>query len=420
MNKRWQLFTDMPVFMCGFRPFFVLTAASATLFMLAWLLMLHGGVSLDVPGGSLLWHGHELIFGVVAASIVGFVLTAVPEFTQTQPVGRKVLVRLVLLWLAARLAYVLAGVWPTWLGLWPAALLNVALWLLVLMTIIPMVWRAPERRHVSFAWALGALLLLEAGYFIALAVHADALAWLRLAVGVIMALIVLAASRVSMAVVNGLIEQGRPGQPDPGDVGYLARPPRRNLAIFCVATCSLVEFVLGASPVTGWTALAAAAAMLNLLNDWHVGKPLFTRWALMMYGFYWLIAIGYALMGAAWLGVPLLPSAGRHVLMAGAMGLSMFTIMALVGRIHAGLWLDRRWWLPATAVVLVLAVVLRALAGVVGIMSMANTLLLVSGVLWAGCFALYLLMTWRTLTGQRTDGLQGCAEPVGRSGNGFF
>ena len=400
--------------MCGFRPFFVLTAASAVAMMAVWLSMLRGVLPASMPGGSLLWHGHELIFGFVTASIAGFVLTAIPEFTKTPPIGGPALARLVLLWVAARPAYALAGWWPAWLGLWPAALLNLALWVLLLARVAPAVWRDPERRHVSFAWALGAMALLQAGYFVALAMGGDAMAWLRMAVGVVMVLIVIAASRVSMAVVNGLIEQGRPGRPDPGDVGYLARPPRRNLAIFCIAACSVVEFALGHNAVTGWTALAAAAAMLNLLNDWHVGRPLFTRWALMMYSFYWLVALGYGLMGAAWLGAPLLPSAGRHVLMAGAMGLSIFTIMAMVGRIHAGLWLDRRPWLPITVAVLVLATLIRATAGVYAAASWMWPLLLVSGVLWAGCFAVYLVITWPVLTGPREDGLFGCDEPQGR------
>jgi len=400
--------------MCGFRPFFVLTAASAVVMMAVWLLMLRSLLPATMPGGSLFWHSHELIFGFVTASIAGFVLTAIPEFTKTEPIGRPALLWLTLLWIAARLAYVLAGLWPAWLGLWPAALLNLALWAFLLMQLTPAVWRDAERRHLSFIWALGAMALLQAGYFVALAIGGDAMAWLRVAVGVVMMLIVIAASRVSMAVVNGLIEQGRPGQPDPGDIGYLARPPRRNLAIFCIGVCSVTEFALGHNPVTGWTALAAAAAMLNLLNDWHVGRSLFTRWALMMYAFYWLIALGYVLMGAAWLGAPLLPSAGRHVLMAGAMGLSIFTIMALVGRIHAGLWLDRRPWLPIAVVVLVLATLLRAAAGVGQAAQWALTLLTVSGALWAACFAVYLAMAWPVLTGPRADGLVGCDEPLER------
>jgi len=421
--------------MCGFRPFFVLTAASAIVLMLAWLCLWQGWLRVDFPGGSLLWHSHELIFGFASAAIAGFVLTAIPEFTQTPPIARAALLRVTLIWIAARLAYALAGVWSdlwslpgpgsesawlggawlTWLGLLPAAALNLGLWALLLKQVAPAVWRDPQRKHVSFAWALAALALLQQGFFLALPLQTDALAWLRAAVGVMMMLIVIAASRVSMAVMNGLIEQGRPGEPETQDVGYLARPPRRNLVVFCIAVCSLVEFALGHNAITGWTALAAAAAMLNLLNDWHVGKPLFaTRYAVMMYAFYWLVALGYALMGATWLGAPLTASAGQHVLMVGAMGLSIFTIMSMVGRIHAGLWLDRRPWIPCVAAGLALAALLRAGAGAGS--AWTQGLIWGSGLLWIACFAAYLCMTWSVLTGVRSDGQEGCAEPLGRSG----
>lgn len=407
-----------PVFICGFRPFFVLAASGAVLLMLSWLLILRGMLPGSLPGGSIVWHGHELIFGFVAAAICGFVLTAVPEFTQDQPVSCQRLIHLVLLWIAARLSWALAGLWPAWLGLWPVMLFNLGLWALLLASVAPSLWRGPERRHLSFFWALSTLTVLEAGFFIALLVQADALAWLRMAVGVALILIVMVNSRVSMVVVNGLMEQGRPGEPEVEEVGYLARPPRRNLAIFCIASCSLTEFFYGHDPVSGWTALAASAAMLNLLNDWHVGRPLFTRWALMMYAFYWLIALGYALLGAAWLGAALLPSAGRHLLMAGAMGGSIFTIMAVVGRIHAGRWLDRRAWLPISFIVLIVAALLRASAGVFALASWTPNLLLASGLLWASCFALYLVMAWPVLTGPREDGLSGCDEPPGREVSG--
>ncbi|THF64126.1 NnrS family protein [Pseudothauera rhizosphaerae] len=400
-----------PVFMCGFRPFFVLAAGGAVLFMALWLLALGGRLpAWQPPGGIVLWHAHELVFGFAAAAVAGFTLTAIPEFTRTAPIPPRPLARLALLWLAARLAYALAGWWPAPLGMWPAALGSLALWALLLARIAPPVWRDPERAHLGFAWTMGALALLQAGFFAALAREGDALAWLHAAIGVLAMLIVIATSRVSMSVVNGYMEAGRPGAPAARAV-YLARPPRRHLAIFAIGMCTAVEFALGDDVVTGWTALAAATAMLNLLNDWHVGRPLFTRWALMLYASYWLIALGYGLLGAAWLGAPLAPSAGRHLLAAGAVALSIFAIMAMVGRIHAGLWLDRRPWLPAAAAALAAAALLRAWAGTWAAASSAPLLLTASGLLWAGAFAAYLWHAWPVLTGPRQDGRDGCAEP---------
>jgi len=56
--------TRHPLFSCGFRPFFVFTAASAVVFLAVWLLVLQGAAWLSgwqPPGGAMLWHGHEMI-----------------------------------------------------------------------------------------------------------------------------------------------------------------------------------------------------------------------------------------------------------------------------------------------------------------------------------------------------------------------
>lgn len=431
----------LPVLMCGFRPFFALTAVSAPLFMMIWLLSL-GGLDImpPLPGGLVLWHAHELIYGFGAASVAGFALTAIPEFTGTTPIARRPLAYLVLLWLLARVSYVLASWWWPAIGLWPAAACNLALWVGLLAQIMPPLWRDPERRHTSFAWAIAALAILQVGFFISLIMQGDfvqgmsahsehasvmvqaarlllgasAFAWLYAAVGAMMVLIIVAASRVSMSVMNNRVESGRLGgkEDDTQATVYLARPPRRYLAVFTIVLCSAVEFVAGADIITGWTALAAAAATLNLLNDWHIGRRLFTRWALMLYGSYWLIALGYGVMGASWLGAPITASAGRHLLMAGAMALSIFAIMNIAGRIHAGKWLDRRIWVPLVATAIVLAALLRAVAGAWMAAQFLMPLLVGSGVLWSAAFVVYVFYAGPVLLGERTDGQIGCAEPL--------
>ncbi len=61
-----------PVWMCGMRPFFLLTATSAVVLMLPWLLFL--GLGWPTPataGGPFAWHAHELLYGFALASVVG-------------------------------------------------------------------------------------------------------------------------------------------------------------------------------------------------------------------------------------------------------------------------------------------------------------------------------------------------------------
>lgn len=394
-----------PLFLCGFRPFFLATAGYAVFALAVWLGFLSG--LLPVPpfaGGMAAWHAHEMLYGFAIASVAGFLLTAIPEFTGSAGFGREKLVGLALLWLGGRIAFWSAG----WVGIWPAALLNTGLVVWLLALIAPRIWSDRTRRQLGFLYALGALALLEAGFFVAAAHGADAMRWLYAGNDVLMILIVMAVSRISMRVVNGGVNDE-----SPSDVEYLARPPRRNLATFTIALHAAAEFFLPGNAITGWLALAACAALLNLLNDWHIGRALFRRWVLMLYAIYWLMAAGYGLMGFSLLGAALPVSAGRHLLMSGAMSLAILTVMCIAGRNHSGHSTDRRIWVPVAAVGLACAALLRALSGSALAGPASSALLVASGVVWIGCFALYLAYSWRILAGPRPDDADGCAGPAG-------
>src|SRR5687767_11311532 len=92
------------LFSFGFRPFFLLAAAWAA-FALPTLL---GALALGAWPGEALplarWHAHEMLFGFVAATIAGFLLTAVPTWTGSRPVSGLPLAALAALWLAGRVA----------------------------------------------------------------------------------------------------------------------------------------------------------------------------------------------------------------------------------------------------------------------------------------------------------------------------
>ena len=99
-----------PLWLCGFRPFFVLTAAAAPLFISLWIAFLAFGLPLPaVVGGPFIWHTHELIFGFGLAAVAGFSLTSIPEFTASSPVDRPSVRLLTGLWLLGRLAFWTSG-----------------------------------------------------------------------------------------------------------------------------------------------------------------------------------------------------------------------------------------------------------------------------------------------------------------------
>lgn len=400
LNRQIHLLPDL--WICPFRPFFLATALSAVLGMALWLAVLSGWLPAPaMPGGLVLGHAHEMIFGFAAASIAGFLLTAVVEFTGCPPVGRAALLRMALLWLTGRLGWALSGV----VGFLPATVADLGFMGLLLFHIAGPLWRSPQRRHLSFFHTVLALGLCHGGLYAALLQGKDAMPWLHLATGLLMVLIVVALSRISMRLVNDVLQdQGGLAAP------YLARPPRRNLAIFTVGLFSLGEFALPPGSTTGWLALAAAAAVLNLLNDWHVGRALLQRWVFIAYLVYWCMGLGYALIGVGLLAGQPWGGAGRHLLLAGALGLAIYIVMVVAGRMHSGWGLDPRPWVPAAALLLLLAALTRSIAGLPAGAAHYPTLIQIAASLWLLAWGLYLARSLLVLALPRPDGRQGCEE----------
>ena len=154
---------------------------------------------------------------------------------------------------------------------------------------------------------------------------------------------------------------------------------------------------------------AAAAAIANLLNDWHVGRPLWQkRFPALLYAMYWCMALGYGALGAAqlgWLSGGM--SAGRHFLTMGAIGLGIFIVLSIAGRAHVGRPSDPGPWLGLGGAVLLLATLWRAMGAVHGV---GWPVLAGAALLWCVAFG---MLAWRVAPGlwlARTDGKTGCAD----------
>ena len=87
----------------GFRPFYLGGAGFGLIALALWLVALHGRIA---PGQGALtgvaWHVHEMLFGFVAAIVVGFLLTAVRAWTSRPTPTGVPLALLWLLWAAGR------------------------------------------------------------------------------------------------------------------------------------------------------------------------------------------------------------------------------------------------------------------------------------------------------------------------------
>ncbi|MDQ2163172.1 MULTISPECIES: NnrS family protein [Vibrio] len=87
----------------GFRPFFLLGSVYAVLAVTLWVWMFQTGQPSTLQVPALWWHVHEMLFGFAMAIVVGFLLTAVQNWTGINGTKHYRLAVLVALWLAPRI-----------------------------------------------------------------------------------------------------------------------------------------------------------------------------------------------------------------------------------------------------------------------------------------------------------------------------
>lgn len=89
----------------AFRPFFISASIFAAISMLVWWFNYPTATDSFSKIPSVYWHGHEMIFGYALATVTGFLLTAVMNWTGLNTASGKWLLLLFLLWLLARLGF---------------------------------------------------------------------------------------------------------------------------------------------------------------------------------------------------------------------------------------------------------------------------------------------------------------------------
>jgi uncharacterized protein involved in response to NO len=321
----------------GFRLFFPLGALYAALWPFLWVAVLGFDLPLARHVPPVLWHPHEMLIGAFGAALIGFVTTAVPEWTDSEPPRRHLLGPLFLLWGVGRCVGVLGFDRAGAVG----AVADV-LWLTALVVYVGHAgWR---RRTTSLAgltfWLLvllGAETATRIGFLTGDLTHsARGLAAVNLA---FLGLLGYALARVWAPVANLVLDPSGATSP------YRPHPGRRHLAPGLVAL-ALAGDLAGLSPeVRGFLALAAGAAFLDRAGEAFIGRAFLRAEMLSLFGSAALAGAGLLILGAARLGAPLPESTGLHLALMGGLGLSVLAVFSIAGLLHT----DRPLLLPPGA-----------------------------------------------------------------------
>ncbi len=377
----------------GFRPFFLLAGIHAAIAIPLWIAMLHG---FDLPPSLLpapAWHAHEMLYGFIAAAMAGFLLTAVPSWTNRRGYAGAPLAGLALVWLAGRVAMTI----PMGLSLLWAGLIDLVFLPALALTILPALLRSGNRRNLVFIGILGLLFVSNLHFHLS---GAAATAPLFLGLNAMLLLVTILSGRIVPAFTSAGLKQ----------LGHDIRIRRYQLvdraAQVAVVGVLLVDLIVPDSLYAAVMAAAAACLLVAQLSQWQSHRTLRIPlvWVLHV-GFLWLpIALG---LKAIWLiGIPISNTAWFHALTVGALATMIFGVMSRAALGHTG----RALVAPGAVVAAYYLLAGAALSRVFGPMLMpsAGSLWLVmAAALWCLAFMLFLVVYAPILCRPRIDGRPG-------------
>jgi uncharacterized protein involved in response to NO len=385
-------FSTHPIFLLGFRPFYLLAAMFAVVAMPVWLGIYFG----VIPAGGYLdgaaWHSHEMVFGFVTAVISGFLLTAVRNWTGLPTPSGGVLAALAALWLLGR-AFMLSG--PPML----AAVVDFAYLPALAVAVAIPIARSRNTRNFKIIGVLVGLALANLGF------HLSQSGVLPADVGRIAVIVALDIVAILVAIVAGRVIPVFTANAVPD-----ARP-RTIYGVEVLAVGSLVLLlVLDISsywnqvPGRLWSGLLVVAGVSHLVRL-LLWDPFQTRRNALL----WMLPVAYAWIPVALLlrAVAALPmgiptSTAFHALTVGAIASLMVAMMTRSALGHTGRALKAGRIEIGTFLLLQSAAIVRIVPGIVWPQHYP-AFLTGSATLWTLAFFVFVLGYWTILTRPRID-----------------
>ncbi len=374
----------------GFRPFFLSAALFAGIAIPVWALILADWTDSPFRYAPRDWHVHEMLFGFLPAVITGFLLTAMPNWTDRPPLKGTPLLALLTLWLAGRLT--IAMPWPT---PFVAAFIDAG-YLVVLAAIV---WREITAGKVWDRAPIGIVISLYAAANILF--HVLALSGSetdlpeRMAIALMMLLLTLIGGRVTPSFTSDyLAEQGLSEE-------LPAFSRFDGAAILLTAMAALNWTIQPLAMATGWLLIIAGLANVIRLSRWRG----WTTWRepivlILHVGYGWL-ALALLIIGGATLGYGLKPADAVHALTTGAVGAMTLAVMTRASLGHTG----RPKHADRLTVLIYLLVNLGALLRVFGAtIGLPTTLILgTAAAAWSGAYLLFAVTYGSSLTRPSLD-----------------
>lgn len=389
--------SEPPVFLrLAFRPLFFLGAVFSCVSMVLWALFLNGVFQLPSYTTPFLWHGHEMLFGFVTAIVVGFLLTAVQNWTGIKGLSGKRLLLLIALWLAARISFVIdlpSAIIP---------LLDLMFLPLATYFLARPIIAIKQTRNLMFVPVL--TLMFFANLCFHYGVYVNELLLCQQALQAMLWLTILLITLLGGRVIPFFTANG---------TGKDRASDRPWLEVLVIASTVMVVFSQGVGLSTLFTAqinsalliIAAALQMLRFFR-WRFWNT--TRISLLwsLHGAYAFVPAGMTLLAASYWIDNLNQSTAQHALLVGAIGAMILSMMARVSLGHSGRALKPKK-IMSTAFALILAAGLTRSFGVWLAIESQLLLMTIAAAGWILAYGIFSIVYWPVLSRPRVDGKPG-------------
>lgn len=192
MSHNINLIATSPVLSHGFRPFFLAGAVYACGAMIVWTLAVEGKITLATNLTLLDWHSHEMLFGYLGAILAGFLLTTIARWTGRAPIGGTILLLLVMLWLAGRLAISISTI----IGWRTAAVIDLSFLIAVATVAAREIMSGGDWRNIRIVLIVGLMIAANAVFHVEAGIRGMAEYGPRLGLSTAIVLIMVMAGRI--------------------------------------------------------------------------------------------------------------------------------------------------------------------------------------------------------------------------------
>ena len=397
---RFGRYTGPALFSAGFRPFFLAAALWATVAIPIWLVAYGTGAmppSLLPPPA---WHAHEMIYGFAAAAAAGFLFTMIPNWSGRMPLQGWPLARLVLLWLAGRMAVLLSAI----IGAPLTTAIDLSFPAMLLAVMAREIVKGRNWRNLPM---LSGLLLLLAGNLL---VHLEALGLTvtaqignRLGIATFLMLIAVVGGRIVPSFTRTWLASGKASVPPPASTtGF----DHAALIVIGVGLAAWT-FMSQQQPAPYFELAAGAAALLRLVR-WRGQHTLREPMLLVLHLGYGWLAAGLLLAGLDALFDFLPQTTSLHALTIGAIGTMILAVMTRVSLRQTGKPQTAGPFTVAAYVLVTIAAILRLIAPLTG--ELMLPVLLTSGFAWCAAYGSFAILYGRVLV--QPSAVRAQARPI--------